>query len=114
MILSMHVELPLLPACRFLQEGLSAVLGDVRSQLALSLSSLLPWLCVHFRGSPHSSLAAVCIAVMLSLSFILTQTDSLDRLPIHVHFVHCHFLLLFISLAYVSQQKRDRLECQQN
>jgi hypothetical protein len=48
-----------------LQEGLSAVLGDVRAQLALSLSALLPWLCVHFRGSPHSNLAAVCIAVTL-------------------------------------------------
>ncbi|CAL8468215.1 g7754 [Coccomyxa elongata] len=44
------------------QEGLSAVLGDVHAQMALSLSALLPWLCVHFRGSSHSSLAAICIA----------------------------------------------------
>lgn len=47
----------------FAQEGLSAVLGDVHAQMALSLAALLPWLCVHFRGSSHSSLAAICIAV---------------------------------------------------
>jgi hypothetical protein len=39
------------------------VLGDGYTQLALSLSALLPWLCLHFRHSPQSPLAAVCIAV---------------------------------------------------
>ena len=45
------------------QEAFGAVLGEVRTQMALSLAALLPWLCLHFRHSRHAPLAAVCIAV---------------------------------------------------
>lgn len=43
--------------------GLAALLGDVDAQLALSLAALLPWLSLHFRHSPHTPLAALCILV---------------------------------------------------
>ena len=45
------------------RKGLSALLGPVEAQLALSLFSLLPWLCAHFRYSVHSRLASLCILV---------------------------------------------------
>ena len=44
-------------------EGLTPVLGDPTAQLALSLFSLLPWLCANFRYSPQSSVAALCLLV---------------------------------------------------
>ena len=47
-------------------EGLAPVLGAPTAQLALSLLSLLPWLCAHFRYSPHASVAALCLLVRLS------------------------------------------------
>ena len=43
--------------------ALAEVLGDLKAQLALSLAALLPWLCLHFRHSPHAPLAALCILV---------------------------------------------------
>ena len=46
-------------------EGLTPVLGDPTAQLALSLFSLLPWLCANFRYSPQSSVAALCLLVRL-------------------------------------------------
>lgn len=45
------------------RKGFSALLGPVDAQLALSVFSLLPWLCAHFRYSMHSSLAALSILV---------------------------------------------------
>ena len=45
------------------KHGLSALLGPVEAQLALSLFSLLPWLCANFRYSVHTSLASLCILV---------------------------------------------------
>ena len=53
-----------------LQEGFGAVLGEARTQLALSLSALLPWLCLHFRHSRHAPLAAVCTAVRALLGCV--------------------------------------------
>lgn len=47
------------------RKGLSALLGPVEAQLALSLFSLLPWLCAHFRYSLHTNLASLCILVRL-------------------------------------------------
>ena len=43
--------------------GLAPVLGATQAQLALSLLSLLPWLCAHFRYSPHANVAALCLLV---------------------------------------------------
>lgn len=45
------------------RQGLSALLGPVEAQLAISLFSLLPWLCAHFRFSVHTRLASLCILV---------------------------------------------------
>lgn len=61
--------------------ALAEVLGDLKAQLALSLAALLPWLCLHFRHSPHAPLAALCIlvcpltaAARHSFAFLLTTT----------------------------------------
>ncbi len=43
--------------------GLWEVLGDPFTQLALSISALLPWMALHFRHSPDTPLAAACTAV---------------------------------------------------
>ena len=46
--------------------GLWEVLGDPLTQLALSISALLPWMALHFRHSPDTPLAAACTAVSLN------------------------------------------------
>ena len=57
--------------------GLTPVLGDPAAQLALSLFSLLPWLCANFRYSPQANVAALCLMVMRSSSLP-------DQLPVLV------------------------------
>lgn len=52
------------------RKGFSALLGPVDAQLALSVFSLLPWLCAHFRYSMHSSLAALSILVRPRSAFL--------------------------------------------
>ncbi len=54
------------------------MLGEVRTQMALSLGALLPWLCAHFRHSRHAPLAAVCIAVgcMLPVQWVPVLSTS--------------------------------------
>ena len=44
-------------------EGLTPVVGAPEAQVAVSLLALLPWLCAHFRYSPHASVAALCLLV---------------------------------------------------
>ena len=46
-------------------KGLAALFGDPTDQLALSMFSLLPWLCLHFRHTPFTPLAQSCIQVSL-------------------------------------------------
>ena len=45
------------------ESGLAEVLGDPITQLAMSISALLPWMALHFRHSPDTPLAAACTAV---------------------------------------------------
>ncbi|KAK9867850.1 hypothetical protein WJX84_002781 [Apatococcus fuscideae] len=44
------------------ESGLGEVLGDPLTQLAISISALLPWMALHFRHSPDTPLAAACTA----------------------------------------------------
>ncbi|KAK9846072.1 hypothetical protein WJX84_000717, partial [Apatococcus fuscideae] len=44
------------------ESGLAEVLGDPLTQLAISISALLPWMALHFRHSPDTPLAAACTA----------------------------------------------------
>lgn len=44
-------------------KGLAALFGDPRDQLAFSIFSLLPWLCLHFRHTAYTPLAQACIKV---------------------------------------------------
>ena len=46
--------------------GLAEVLGDPLTQLAMSISALLPWMALHFRHSPDTPLAAACTAVSIT------------------------------------------------
>ena len=43
--------------------GLAALFGDPRDQLALSIFSLLPWLCLHFQHTSFTPIAQACIKV---------------------------------------------------
>ena len=43
--------------------GLAALFGDPYDQLALSIFSLLPWLCLHFQHTPFTLIAQACIKV---------------------------------------------------
>ena len=44
-------------------EAVAALLGDPRDQLAFTILSVLPWLCVHFRHSSHAATAGACTRV---------------------------------------------------
>ena len=44
-------------------KGLAALFGDPIDQLALSIFSLLPWLCLHFQHTPFTPVAQACIKV---------------------------------------------------
>jgi len=47
-------------------KGLAALFGDPKDQLALSVFSLLPWLCLHFQHTPFTPVAQACIKVRCS------------------------------------------------
>ena len=49
------------------QEATSSLFGDANVQMALSISALLPWLCMHHRHSDCRDVAAACIQVRLVL-----------------------------------------------
>ena len=44
-------------------KGLAALFGDPKDQLAFTILSLLPWLCLHFRHTAYTYLAQSCIKV---------------------------------------------------
>ena len=44
-------------------DAVAALLGDPRDQLAFTIFSVLPWLCVHFRHSSHTATAGACTRV---------------------------------------------------
>lgn len=44
--------------------GLAALFGDPHDQLALSIFSLLPWLCLHFQHTPFTLIAQACIKAL--------------------------------------------------
>ena len=48
--------------------GLAALFGDPKDQLAFSIFSLLPWLCLHYKHTPFTPTAQACITVSLSTS----------------------------------------------
>ncbi|DBA89055.1 TPA: hypothetical protein ACH3X2_000264 [Trebouxia sp. C0005] len=45
-------------------KGLAALFGDPKDQLALSVFSLLPWLCLHFQHTPFTPVAQACIKAL--------------------------------------------------
>ncbi|KAL0053523.1 hypothetical protein WJX82_006983 [Trebouxia sp. C0006] len=47
-------------------KGLAALFGDPKDQLALSIFSLLPWLCLHFQHTPFTPVAQACIKALRS------------------------------------------------
>lgn len=85
--------------CCAIQEGISAVLGDVRAQMAFSLSALLPWLCAHFRGSHHSPMAAVCIAVLALSAIFRICYLCMCTFPGLCIFLHATFSLCFMGMG---------------
>ena len=81
------------------------MLGEARTQLALSLAALLPWLCLHFRHSRHAPLAAVCIAVRPCL-VILQRT--LSMLPL---LLPCFLVLFLVVLPVIAVHNRSFERC---
>ncbi len=61
-------------------KGLAALFGHPKDQLALSVFSLLPWLCLHFQHTPFTPIAQACIKVSCSGS------------PAVSHAHRCHLL----------------------
>lgn len=51
------------PAPEGSNDAVAALLGDPRDQLAFTIFSVLPWLCVHFRHSSHAATAGACTRV---------------------------------------------------
>ena len=45
--------------------GLAALFGDPKDQLAFSIFSLLPWLCLHYKHTSFTPVAQACILVSL-------------------------------------------------
>lgn len=43
--------------------GLAALFGHPKDQLAFSIFSLLPWLCLHYKHTPFTPTAQACITV---------------------------------------------------
>ena len=43
--------------------GFAALVGDPHDQLALSIFSLLPWLCLHYQHTRFTLIAQACIKV---------------------------------------------------
>ena len=55
-------------------KGLAALFGDPKDQLALSIFSLLPWLCLHFQHTPFTPVAQACIKVRCNESAAVSHT----------------------------------------
>ena len=97
--------------------GLNPILGSSDAQLALSLLSLLPWLCTHFRHSPHAHIAALCILVRFpacSLQLAACPTGLLvPQLPwLCTHFRHClhaHIAAVCVLVRLPACSLPDRL-----
>ena len=45
--------------------GTAVLAGHPSDQLAITIISLLPWLCLHFRHGEHMAAAAACLQVSL-------------------------------------------------
>ena len=58
-------------------DAVAALLGDPRDQLAFTIFSVLPWLCVHFRHSSHAATAGACSRV----SFACLSWATLQHAP---------------------------------
>lgn len=57
--------------------GLAALFGDPSDQLAFSIFSLLPWLCLHYKHTPFTLTAQACIAVSKSTFIWLVGVTAL-------------------------------------
>ena len=64
--------------------GLAALFGEPKDQLAFSIFSLLPWLCLHYTHTAFTPLAQSCILV--SHVEMATPDLGLLKLPLGVSF----------------------------
>ena len=82
--------------------GLAALFGNPTDQLAFSIFSLLPWLCLHYKHTPFTPVAQACLqARTAALCIFCRQPAKYDFCPsCHVSAVNEHCLLqLFIQLC---------------
>eukprot|EP00891_Asterochloris_glomerata_P001080 jgi/Astpho2/1080/fgenesh1_pg.00017_%23_19_t len=70
------------PAPEGSNDAVAALLGDPRDQLAFTIFSVLPWLCVHFRHSSHAATAGACTRALARACDAMALHHAADGLRV--------------------------------